>query len=114
MRRSIASQYATQYENVYSTISCNLSLGAFARGDEIQFTTLPQPIQTSVIRETHISGPTAVTRVTRENGGVYAVTVRENEGTRVVYVNESGTIVQAPSSMTTTIVTEPTEEQIVT
>src|SRR5258705_7673301 len=90
--------------------------GAFHRGDEIQFTTLPQPLQTSVIRETHISGPTAVTRVIRENGGVYAVTVRENEGTRVVWVNESATIVQAPSSTTTTTTTttEPTEEQVVT
>jgi len=88
--------------------------GAFHRGDEIQFTTLPQPLQTSVIRETHISGPAAVTRVTRENGGVYALTVRENEGTRVVYVNESGTSVQTPSSTTTTTTTEPTETQVVT
>jgi hypothetical protein len=96
-------------------LAVTLSLGAFARGDEILFTTLPQPIQTSVIRETHISGPTAVTRVTRENGGVYAVTVRENEGTRVVYVNEGGTIVQAPTSTTTTTTTtEPTGEQVVT
>jgi hypothetical protein len=55
-----------------------------------------------------------VTRVTRENGGVYAITVRENEGTRVVYVNDSGTIVQTPSSTTTTTTTEPTEEQVVT
>src|SRR5258708_26276398 len=97
-------------------LAVTLSLGAFARGDEIQFTTLPQPLQTSVIRETHISGPTAVARVIRENGGVYAVTVRENEGTRVVCVNESGPIVQAPSSTTTTTTTttEPTEEQVVT
>ena len=92
-----------------------VSLSAFARGDEIQFTTLPQPVQTSVIRETHISGPTAVTRVVRDNGGIYAVTVRENEGTRVVYVNETGTIVQSPSSSTTTTTTtEPTEEQVIT
>jgi hypothetical protein len=97
-------------------LAATLSLGAFARADEIIFTTLPQPIQTSVIRETHISGPTAVTHVTRESGGVYAVTVHENEGTRVVYVNESGTIVQAPSSTTTTTTTttEPVEEQVIT
>jgi Fe-S cluster biogenesis protein NfuA len=97
-------------------LAATLSLGAFARADEIQFTTLPQPIQTSVIRETHISGPTAVTRVMHDSGGIYAVTVRENEGTRVVYVNESGAIVQAPSSTTTTTTTttEPTEEQVVT
>jgi hypothetical protein len=101
-------------KNYITLLAVSLSLVAFSRADEIEFTTLPQPIQTSVIRETHISGPTAVTRVIRENGGVYAVTVRENEGTRVVYVNESGTIVQAPSSTTTTTTTEPTEEQVVT
>jgi hypothetical protein len=96
-------------------LALTLSLSAFARADDIQFTTLPQPIQTSVIRETHISGPTAVTRVVRENGGIYAVTLRENEGTRIVYVNEGGTIVQAPSSTTTTTTTtEPTEEQVIT
>jgi hypothetical protein len=112
MRRSII-DCMKNYITLLAVIS---SLVAFSRADEIEFTTLPQPIQTSVIRETHISGPTAVTRVIRENGGVYAVTVRENEGTRVVYVNESGTIVQAPSSTTTTTTTttEPTEEQVVT
>ena len=86
-----------------------LSLAAFARADEIQFTTLPQPIQTSVIRETHISDPTMVTRVVRDEGGIYAVTVRENDATRVVYVNDTGTIVQAPSSTTTTTTTERAE-----
>jgi len=86
-----------------------LSLAAFARADEIQFTTLPQPIQTSVIRETHISNPSMVTRVVRDEGGVYAVTVRANDATRVVYVNGSGTIVQAPSSTTTTTTTERAE-----
>jgi hypothetical protein len=86
-----------------------LSLAAFARADEIQFTTLPQPVQTSVIRETHIADPSMVTRVVRDEGGVYAVTVRENDATRVVYVNDSGTIVQAPSSTTTTTTTERAE-----
>jgi hypothetical protein len=82
-----------------------LSLAGFARADEIQFTTLPPPIQTSVIRETHISDPSMVTRVVRDEGGVYAVTVRANDSTRVVYVNDSGAIVQAPSSTTTTTTT---------
>ena len=91
-----------------------LALSAFARADEIEFRTLPQPVQTSVIRETHISGPAAVTRVIRENDGIYAVTVRESEGTRVVYVNEGGTIVQVPSSTVTTTTTEPTEQQVIT
>jgi hypothetical protein len=95
-------------------LALTLSLGAFARADEIEFTTLPQPIQTTVIRETHIPSATAVTRVVRQDGGIYAVTVRQSEGTKVVYVNESGTIVQAPSSTVTTTTTEPTEQQVIT
>jgi hypothetical protein len=95
-------------------LSLTLLLGPLARADEIEFTTLPQPIQTSVIRETHISGPNAVTRVIRQDGGVYAVTVRETTGSRVVYVNESGTIVQTPSSTVTTTTTEPTEQVVTT
>jgi len=75
---------------------------------------LPQPIQTTVIRETHIPSASAVTRVIRQDGGIYAVTVRQDEGTRVVYVNESGTIVQAPGSTVTTTTTEPTEQQVIT
>lgn len=90
------------------------SLAAFARADEIQFTTLPQPVQTSVIRETHISDPSMVTRVVRDEGGIYAVTVRENEATRMIYVNDSGLIVQAPSSSTTTTTTTERAEPVVT
>ena len=92
-------------------LTLTLSLGAFVRADEIEFTTLPQPIQTTVIRETHIPSATAVTRVVRQDGGIYAVTVRQSEGTRVVYVNESGTIVQSPGSTVTTTTTEPAEQQ---
>jgi hypothetical protein len=56
-----------------------------------------------------------VTRVVRQDGGIYAVTVRQSEGTRVVYVNEGGEIVQAPSStVTTTTTTEPAEQQVIT
>jgi hypothetical protein len=96
-------------------LTLTLSLGAFARADEIEFTTLPQPLQTTVIRETHIPSASAVTRVVRQDGGIYAVTVRQSEGTRVVYVNEGGEIVQAPSStVTTTTTTEPVEQQVIT
>lgn len=91
---------------LYSGIlAITLSLAAFARADEIQFSTLPQPVQTSVIRETHIAGPSMVTRVVRDQGGVYAVTVRQNDATRMVYVNDAGMIVQAPSTTTTTTTT---------
>jgi hypothetical protein len=95
-------------------LALTLSLGVFARADEIQFTTLPQIVQTTVIRETHIPDATLVTRVIRENGGIYAVTVRQNEATRVVYINDAGTIVQAPNSTITTTTTEPVEQQVIT
>jgi hypothetical protein len=51
---------------------------------------------------THIAGPTGVVRVVHDPSGVYAVTVRGNAGEQVVYLNESGAIVQAPGTTTTT------------
>jgi hypothetical protein len=69
-----------------------------ARADEIQFTTLPQPVQTTVIRETHLQSPSGVVRIIHDSSGVYAVTVHGDAGDRVVYVNDSGVIVQAPAT----------------
>ena len=83
-------------------------LGTTALADEIQFTTLPQPVQTTVIRETHIAGPTGVVRVMHDPSGIYAVTVRGDAGEQVVYLNESGAIVQAPRTTTTTTTTVQT------
>jgi len=101
-----------------------ISLVPIARSDEIGFTTLPQPVQTTVIRETHIANPSYVTRVIRSDGGIYAVTVRRESGEQVVYVNAQGVLVQAPSSTTTTTtvqqpsttttVQQPAEEGVVT
>jgi hypothetical protein len=89
-----------------------LSLVALVRADEMQFTALPQVVQSTVMREAHI-GPAAVTHVVRQNEGVYAVTVRQNDATRVLFVNEEGVIVTAPTS-TTTNTTVPAEQQVVT
>ena len=92
-----------------------LSGSGLAWAGEIEFTTLPQPIQTTVIRETHIPSASYVTRVVRQEGGIYAVTVRQSdEAARVVYVNDAGTIVQAPASTVTTTTTEPQEQQVIT
>jgi len=95
-----------------------------ALADELQFTTLPQQVQTTVVRETHIANPTYVTRVVRDDSGVYAVTVRGNAGDQIVYVNGEGAIVQGPSAGTTTTTTttvrqpaqtvEPAEGTVVT
>ena len=79
-------------------------LDIVAQADEIQFTTLPETVQTTVIRETHIASPTGVVRVIHDSTGVYAVTVRGTAGEQVVYVNETGAIVQAPATTTTTTV----------
>jgi hypothetical protein len=96
-------------------LALTLSLGVFARADDIQFTTLPQVVQTTVVRETHIPDATLVTRVVREDGGIYAVTVRQKNATRVVYVNEAGAIVDSPTStVTTTTTTEPAEQEVIT
>jgi hypothetical protein len=81
-------------------IAAGAFLGAAAQADEIQFTTLPQPVQTTVIRETHIPGSAGVVRVIHEANGIYAVTVRSDAGQQVVYVNDSGVIVQAPGTTT--------------
>ena len=91
-----------------------------ARADEIQFTTLPQPVQTTVIRETHLQSPSGVVRIIHDSSGVYAVTVRGDAGDQVVYVNDSGAIVQAPATGvqaqqgTTTTTTVQTAQPAVT
>src|ERR1700730_1721077 len=96
-----------------------LCINSAALADEIQFTTLPQPVQTTVIRETHIANPSYVTRVVRDEGGVYAVTVRDNGGDQVVYANREGAMVQPSSATTTTPTTvrqptQPAEGTVVT
>ena len=80
-------------------------LTALVKADEIQFTTLPQPAQTTVIRETHIVGPTDVVRVLRQDNGLYAVTVRKNPGREIVYVNSEGQIMQPVATNSTVIET---------
>src|SRR6516165_3632135 len=91
-------------------IGVTISLVPIARCDEIAFTTLPQPVQTTVIRETHIVGPTDVVHIARPTSGVYAVTVRKNPGQAVVYVNNAGEIVQpVNASATTQTIVETTE-----
>ena len=95
----------------------SVSLVALAKADELRFTTLPLPVQTSVIKETRITSPSKVVRVVQDSGGVYAVTVLTDTGQQVVYVQPSGVIVQAPASTfqeTTTTTTEVPEGVITT
>ena len=80
-------------------------LTAVVKADDVQFMTLPQPAQTTVIRETHIVGPTDVVRVVRQDNGLYAVTVRKNPGQEIVYVNGAGQIMQPVAANSTVIET---------
>jgi hypothetical protein len=86
-----------------------------AKADEIQFTTLPQPVQTSVIKQTRITSPTKVVRVVQDSG-IYGVTVMTDTGQQVIYVNPTGEIVEAPTvrGETTTTTTTEVPDQVVT
>ena len=101
----------------------SVCLVALAKADEIQFTTLPQPVQTTVIKQTRIASPTRVVRVVQDNG-IYGVTVMTDTGQQVVYVNPTGEIVEAPTIVhetgptvtheTTTTTTTEVPDQVVT
>ena len=93
----------------------SVCLVALAKADEIQFTTLPQVVQSSVIKQTRITSPTRVVRVVQDNG-IYGVTVMTDTGQQVVYVNPTGEIVESPivTHETTTTTTTEAPDQVVT
>jgi hypothetical protein len=101
----------------------SVCLVALAKADEIQFTTLPQPVQTTVIKQTRIASPSRVVRVVQDNG-IYGVTVMTDTGQQVVYVNPTGEIVESPTVVhetaptvtheTTTTTTTEVPDQVVT
>jgi hypothetical protein len=93
----------------------SVCLVALAKADEIQFTTLPQPVQTTVIKQTRIASPSRVVRVVQDNG-IYGVTVMTDTGQQVVYVNPTGEIVESPTVTheTTTTTTTEAPDQVVT
>jgi hypothetical protein len=93
----------------------SVCLVALAKADEIQFTTLPQPVQTTVIKQTRIASPSRVVRVVQDNG-IYGVTVMTDTGQQVVYVNPTGEIVESPTvtQETTTTTTTEAPDQVVT
>lgn len=67
-----------------------------SKGDVIQFTTLPEVVQTTVIQETRIPTPASVIRVVQEPEGIYEVVVQTDTGEQTIYVSTEGTIVQRP------------------
>jgi hypothetical protein len=89
-----------------------VSLVALAKADEVmQFTALPQVVQSSVIKETRIASPTKVVRVVQDTGGSYAVTYPSGSGQRIVYVSPTGAILQTPASTLRETTTTTTTEQ---
>jgi hypothetical protein len=90
-----------KFTNLAIAIAAGLCFGAIARADDLRFTTLPQTVQSTVIRETRLRDGSSVSRIVRDSSGIYVVTVRGTTGEQVVYVNDAGLIVQAPVTTTT-------------
>jgi hypothetical protein len=67
---------------------------AQANADEIQFVTLPEVVRTTVVRESNIPDYSRVTRVIRDNQGIYEVTVRRATDNEVLFVDPVGRLVR--------------------
>jgi hypothetical protein len=81
-----------------------------ALADDIQFVTLPEMVRTAVIRETRIPDVSRVTRVVRDENGLYEVTVRRESDNDVVYVDPYGRVVRQQ----TVAFGQPVNRQVVT
>jgi hypothetical protein len=67
---------------------------AQANADEIQFVSLPAVVRTTVVRESNIPDYSRVTRVIRNNNGIYEVTVRRATDNEVLFVDPAGQLVR--------------------
>jgi hypothetical protein len=83
--------------------------------------TLPEVVRTTVVRESNIPDYSRVTRVIRDNLGIYEVTVRRATDNEVLFVDPAGRLVRqqtvavAPPVQTTRpIVTEMVTEEPLT
>jgi hypothetical protein len=75
-----------------------------AKEKEVQFTTVPEVVRTTVFHKYHITSPEKVVRVVEEPDNIYELTVLTDNGQQIVYVNADGTIVERPGG-----VVEPTK-----
>jgi len=73
-----------------------LSLCAITKAREIQFTTLPEVVRTTVIHKYNVVSPEKVVRVVELPDNIYELTVVTDTGNQVVYVQTDGTIVERP------------------
>ena len=69
---------------------------------EVQFTTVPEVVRTTVFHKYHITSPEKVVRVVEEPDNIYELTVLTDSGQQIVYVNADGTIVERPSGVVET------------
>jgi hypothetical protein len=95
-----------------------LGMLAQANADEIQFVTLPEVVRTTVVRESNIPDYSRVSRVIRDNQGIYEVTVRRATDHELLFVDPAGRLVRqetvavtAPVQTTRPIVTETVTEE---
>ena len=93
-----------------------LSVIAQANADDIQFVTLPEVVRTTVVRESNIPDYSRVTRVIRDNQGIYEVTVRRATDNEVLFVDPAGRVVRQQTVAVTTPVqtTRPIVTETVT
>jgi hypothetical protein len=76
-----------------------LSLCAITKAREIQFTTLPEVVRTTVIHKYNVVSPEKVIRVVELPDSIYELTVVTDTGNQVVYVKADGTIVERPTGV---------------
>ena len=79
-----------------------LFLCATTKAKEVQFTTLPQVVRTTVFHKYNITSPEKVVRVVEEPDNIYEVTVLTDGGDQIIFVNAEGTIVERPSGVVET------------
>jgi hypothetical protein len=84
---------------VIAAAALGLFLCATTKAKEIQFTTLPEVVRTTVFHHYHFTSPEKVVRVVEEPDNIYEITVLTNEGQQIVFVNAEGTVVERPSGV---------------
>jgi lipoprotein-anchoring transpeptidase ErfK/SrfK len=103
------------------TFAAVVGLGTLvqANADDVQFVTLPQVVRTTVVRESNIPDYSRVTRVLRDDNGIFEVTVRRDTDNEVLYVDQAGRLVRqqtvaVAAPVQTTQPTQPILTQTVT
>jgi len=83
----------------FAVAGLGLFLSAIAQANEIQFTTLPEVVRTTVIHHCNIVSPEKVVRVVEFPDNIYEITVITDTGNQIVYVTADGSIVERPGTV---------------